>query len=475
MVACYAGTFHAPFQYDDGAQIVANPCGGDLSCYLSGRFNPPTRYLGYLSIGLNRWMGGLDVVGFHVFNVAVHLLASILVLALVATTLRAADTARRLGDREVALASLLSALFFAAHPVQTQAVTYLVQRFTSMAALFYVATLLLHARSRLRPRLDGLAVLQEAGAVACAVAAMFTKEIAFTLPVAVVAYDLAFLPRGGLRRLAPLALLVALLPIVPLTRLGGPVPISEVAAAAAEATQVQTRLGRWDYFATEWRAIAGYLRLLAFPTGQSIDHEFPISFWPWSAATWAAGILLAALLLLGFALLARRRPPELRVAGYGIVLFFLALGVESTFIPIIDVFVEHRIYLPSVGAAMAVGGGATPPLAPVVAGAAASAAPRGRGMDRPPRRGHGGPEHGLARSDRPLVRRGGEGTRAAARTFQPGQRPPRCRRPGGRAPRLDGRGRSRPVAQRSLGPAREPGGARRGRRQGRAALAAGHR
>ncbi len=358
VVGCYAGTLHAPFQFDDGAQIVDNPCGEDLACYLAGSGGvAQARRVGYLSIWLNRRTGGLDVLGFHLLNVAVHLLASLAVYGLGRTLLRAADRDGRLPEGAVAGSALLGALVFAAHPLQTQAVTYLVQRFTSIATLFYALALLLHVRGRLRPRFDGGAAAHLAGAVACALLAMSTKEIAFTLPLAVLVVDLAFLPGPGFRRWATLAPLLATLPVVPLARLDLRAPVAEVVATAARVTQVQTRVSRWDYLATEWRAVVGYLRMIVVPAGQSIDHDFRLSRWPWDGPTWAAGLALSALLVAGILLLRRRRPPEVRVAGYGILLFFLALSVESTVVPILDVFVEHRLYLPMVGVALVVTGG----------------------------------------------------------------------------------------------------------------------
>lgn len=358
VVAAYAVAIPASFHFDDESQVVHNPCGDDLACYLLGATGPAARRVGYATFGLNRALTGPSPSGFRVVNVAIHLAAALLLYAFVATTLRAADRERRLGDGQVAGASLLAALLFAAHPVQTQAVTYVVQRFASLAAAFSLAALVLYARSRLQPRAGARAWAGLAGAVACAVAAMRTKEIAFTLPLAVLAWDLAFAPGPARRRWTWLAPMLATLPLVPLAWLRLDQPVSAVLAEASSVTQVQTQAGRLDYLATQWRVVLGYLRMLAWPSGQSIDHDVAVQPWPWGWEAFAAGLALAALLGLGIWLLVRARAPELRAAGFGVLLFFLSLAVESTVIPIADVFVEHRVYLPAAGAALAAAGAA---------------------------------------------------------------------------------------------------------------------
>jgi Flp pilus assembly protein TadD len=111
-------------------------------------------------------------------------------------------------------------------------------------------------------------------------------------------------------------------------------------------------ISRADYFLTQLRVQVTYLRLLFFPKGQNLDYDYPVFHSLFSLPVAASLILILALIFCAFCLLAQARkkgPPDLLLAGFGILWFFVTLSVESTLIPLQDVIFEHRIYLPSVG------------------------------------------------------------------------------------------------------------------------------
>jgi tetratricopeptide (TPR) repeat protein len=134
------------------------------------------------------------------------------------------------------------------------------------------------------------------------------------------------------------------------------------------ATSLAEGVGRVDYFLTELRVVARYLGLLVLPVGQTLEHDVRLSHSLFELRVLAAGALLAALFGLGCWLAwwpargrgesagepARSADPAWRLAGFGILWFFLCLAVESTFIPIPDPMLEHRLYLPSAGFFLAV-------------------------------------------------------------------------------------------------------------------------
>ncbi len=189
-------------------------------------------------------------------------------------------------------------------------------------------------------------------AVACAALATWTKENVVTLAVAVLLLELAFFSGPVRTRVAALAPFLALLPVVPLRAMRTFGSLTEARGAAA----AEPVLSRLDYLATQTRVVAAYLRLLVVPVGQSFEHDPPAAHGFGSPEVIAATAFLAALAALGLALLARRRPVGARTAGFGILLFFVAASVESSLIPIVDVMFEHRVYLPSAGAALVVAG-----------------------------------------------------------------------------------------------------------------------
>lgn len=358
----YSTSLHGPFVFDDRQHVRDSPLVRHLDVVLSpaGYHQQPHRYLAYVTFALNYRLGGLETFGFHAVNLVIHLLCALVVYALVALTFR---TPRLEGSavapwrREIAFAA---AALFVTHPLQTQAVTYVVQRVTSLATLLYAVALLLFARWRLareagewRPARRAVTY---ALAIVSAVAAMKTKEIAFTLPFAVLLYEACFFgPRP--RRWLALAPLVATVVVIPATLLDLHAPAAEVTSSLAARTRVETALPRLDYLRTEIAVVAEYLRLLVLPVGQNLDHDFPIQRSILAPRVLASLALLAALLAAAAWLWRRagpddRRPaldPAARLVAFGIGWFFLTLLVESSVIPIDDVINEHRVYLPSIG------------------------------------------------------------------------------------------------------------------------------
>jgi protein O-mannosyl-transferase len=382
----YANSLHGELVYDDLLQVRENPLIRDLGSLLSiEHFLNERRLLGLLTFALNYRWGGLETTGYHAVNLAIHITASLLVYLLVLVTFRTPRLSKStLGPWRHAVAFVAAALFVS-HPLQTQAVTYVAQRFTSLATLLFLASVLLYARWRLdgdpgRPaRMSrwgwlGLALLAD-------VAAMRTKEIAIALPFALLLYEVYFLDGPWSRRAWYLLPFALTLPIIPLGYLWG----SRIAVSSGQPDP----LSRGDYLITQIAVVATYVGMLFLPVGQALDHHFPTY-----GSLLAPRVALSAVLLL--ALLAgaaapvvqdvrgrtSRRDPAFRMVSFGIAWFFLGLAPQSTFIPIPDVFVEHRLYLASVGAALAAAAGLglllgrlrtdAPPRTIILAGLAAS-------------------------------------------------------------------------------------------------------
>ena len=358
----YSNALRAGFVFDDVPHIGDSPSIQDPAAYLPG--GPayraqPNRALAGLTFALNYRLLGRDPLGFHAVNVFIHVLNALLVYLLVLTTFR---TPRMRGSALAPLSkavAFVAAVLFVAHPIQTQAVTYVVQRLASLATTFYLLSLVLYGRARLSEQsgFGGSArrVAGIAGATVAAVLAMKTKEIAFTLPVVVALYEALFFQGGWRRRALHLAPVLGTLAIVPLGVVGLDKPIGELLSDASAATRVQTTQGRWEYLVTEVTVVADYLRLLVLPVGQNVDHDVPTCR---SLAEPRVLLSLGALLALAAVAIGpwvvRRaagepRDPAVRLVSFGIAWFFVALLVESSVIPIADVMFEHRVYLPSVG------------------------------------------------------------------------------------------------------------------------------
>lgn len=344
-VVCYANSLHVPFVLDDKNNILDDV--GVLAPTPSMLLD--RRGLAKLTFAANYALGGTDVVGYHVVNIAIHCLNGLLVLALARLLLRLARQRGAELPAWVDHVPLVAALLFVAHPLQTQGVTYIVQRMASLAATFYLGAVLAygHARCASQPRpralLYGLAVV-------CALCAFRTKEHTVTLPFALALFDFLFLPGTPKQRLlwlGPIALTLAIVPLSLVAQGAGPVP----------ATRVQTDVSRLTYFLTELRVVVTYLRLLVWPAGQNLVYDYPLSKSAAEPGVLGAAAILASLLGAACASIWRSRHgarPWLRWLGFGVLWFFLTLSIESSVFPIIDPIYEHRVYLPSVGAFLVV-------------------------------------------------------------------------------------------------------------------------
>ncbi len=376
----YSNSLQGPFVLDDIYAIVRN---SDIHSFAGQQFHTP-RYLAYQSFALNYQLGGVEVFGYHLVNLLIHLLTALLVYLLLRLTFRTpyfaaqadrdSGTGALMGERMI---PLVVALLFVVHPLQTQAVTYVVQRMTSMAALFYLSALVLYLLARLRAVAgEGrrwMPVLLLVAATLAAVAAMKTKEIAFTLPLAIALYELFFFSGSWKKRLLWLLPLLATLPIVPLSV----VAMQQSLAAAADGggagadTELFSagELDRLTYLLTQFRVIVTYLRLLVLPVNQNLDHEYPIYTSFLTPPVFLSFLLLSGLAGVAVCLYFRSARPLvtepgfpvanparhvptpglLRLISFGICWFFLTLAVESSVVPIVDVIAEHRVYLPGVG------------------------------------------------------------------------------------------------------------------------------
>ena len=410
-IIAYSNSFHVPFIFDDEYSIRDNRVVHDIGNFLfssTGYEYHRGRFIGYLTFALNYRLGGLDVTGYHIVNLAIHMACALLVYGLVALTFQTPIMKDSLLAPQAKLIAFFSAALFVVHPIQTEAVTYIVQRLTSLAALFYVASLYCYVRFRLiaegiEPasggakgkyrhlfRLQAPTVWFYSISIISAILAMKTKEIAFTLPFIVVLYELVFFGSGNLIKRTLWALpLLATVVIIPLTMLKitsiVSQPLGKVLSDVSQVTVVQSSVTRWEYLMTEFPVIVTYIRLLFFPAGQNLDYDYPVYrsfFYPqvmlsflFLVALFGLGIYLV-LRTEGRGLRAKREDqnsdlsaqslvpgtqssvlasqssalsPAFRLMGFGILWFFITLSVESSIIPITDVLYEHRVYLPSIG------------------------------------------------------------------------------------------------------------------------------
>lgn len=311
---------------------------------------PFGRWLARVSFAVDHAIHGLRPAGYHAVNLAFHLATALLVLALARRVLdglarRAAAPGARhaldlpdAGDRR--RAATIAALLFAVHPVQTQAVTYVVQRMTVMGAFFGLGAILLWLAGRRR---GGRAFAAfAAAAVVAAWLAVSCKENYVVLPGVVLLLEAVLEPGLGARLRARWRAAAA----------GGAALAAAAAALAwAYAPVLRTEEARMeipvaDRLLSQGRILLHYLSLLALPLPDRLHVDYA---WPASTGLLDPPATLPALLavagLAGVAIVAARRVPLLSLAvGW----FLVALAVEQSALPI-DLVFEQRLYFAAIG------------------------------------------------------------------------------------------------------------------------------
>lgn len=348
----YLPSFRGVFLLDDYGYIVVSE---DVKTLLpvSKYFRDPRPVL-LFSLALNYAAGGEDLWGYHLVNLGIHLAAGLLLFGLVRRSAvrwlergachgRAGDAASEAGvRRSAAWFAFAVSLLWVVHPLQTQSVTYIIQRGESLMGLCYLGTLYSFIRGvdSSRPFAWYLCAF-----VACA-AGMATKAVMVTAPIVVLLYDRVFVaPSWGevVRRrwavhgalLSTGGLLLVLGVVGSLTRPQGFVGPTTVGFDIPG-------LSWSSYLLTQPAVILHYLRLVLWPAGLCFDYAWPM------AGSLRYAILPGAVLvgLLAATIVALLRRPALGFVG---AWFFLILAPTSSFIPVKDACVEHRMYLPLAG------------------------------------------------------------------------------------------------------------------------------
>ncbi len=342
----YSNSFDCTFHLDDFNSIIENEAIRNIRDvnaiwnYLNRRF------VTYYSFALNYHFHQLEVFGYHLVNVLIHSGASCFVWWLFILILSTPVMRREKISRHKSLIALGGSLLFLTHPIQTQAVTYIVQRLASLAALFYFASLCFYMKARLSKK-KRITTLFFAGSALMAFLGMFSKETVFTLPFAVLLFELGFFRSGSPKeilknkKILPFIIFPLLFTLI--------IPIlmdfnfSNVFGAASSDRLGEPPLTFTVYLLTQFKVFVTYIRLLFVPIHQNVDYDFPASRSFFELPTISSFFLLAAIFITAVWLF-----PKRKLVSIGIIWFFLTLSVEAVK-PLGNVIFEHRLYLPMFG------------------------------------------------------------------------------------------------------------------------------
>lgn len=332
--AAYANSLTGPFVYDDKASLLDNHT---LSSLWASLRPPPLgltvsgRPVLNLSFAINHALGGDSVRGYHALNILFHALAGLTLFGLVRRTLLLPPLRARFGAAALPLAFTVAALW-TLHPLQTEAVTYVVQRAESLMSLFYLLTLYSFLRSVQSSSPFRWRIL----ALVSCLLGMATKENMVSAPVIVFLFDRAFVAgtfaeawRRRFRFYVALASTWILLALL----------VASTGGNRDSAVGFGVGITWWDYTLTQFPALVRYLQLSFWPSPLVFDYgtfwvEHPLTILPHALAV--AALLIAT----GFALW--RKP----MVGFLGAWFFAVLAPTSLLPGTTQMIVEHRMYLP---------------------------------------------------------------------------------------------------------------------------------
>ena len=345
VILIYTDTLTTPFILDDIHNIRDNSHIRMSSLSLenlirAGFQSPvPNRPIANISFALNYYVSGLNLVGLHLTNILIHILGGVFLYFFVKATLK--TPVLRARCEKWGWVPFFTVFIWLVHPLQTQSVAYLVQRMNSQASMFFILSMLFYVKFRLTTGTRSK-WWQLAGCILAGLLAVFTKQIAATLPVFIALFDWYFFQdlsiKWGKRHFLVLGGILLFFVIILLVYLGQD-PIVRIFSSyrLRDFTPIERIL-------TQFRVVVFYISLLLWPQPSrlNLDHDFGLSHSLTDPMTTIISLAII-MALIGLSILTAKREP---IFSYGILWFFGNLVIESSIIGLELVF-EHRTYLPS--------------------------------------------------------------------------------------------------------------------------------
>ena len=351
----YSNTFDASWHLDDDDIIIQNPRLhlNDLqpdtlvqtffASIDNGRYQGEQIYrpISCLTFALNWYFGKNHVTGYHIVNITIHFItASILFLTI--SNLFNSPNLKSTREENQYFISLLTAVLWAASPIQTQAVTYIVQRMTLLACMFYILGIYFYIKARTGTSLS-IRMIFYAGCAAAFLLGLGSKENTITLPAALLLVEMIFFQNLGHKKqkiilLSGLAIVAGLIFFLGIQLFTNGNTLAFLSGYEIRSYSPLERL------LTEFRVVIFYLSQIFYPDSNrlSIAHDITIStsiFSPWTTFP----SILVVLFLIIFSLTQVSKRP---ILAFGILFYFLNHLIESTILPL-EIIFEHRNYLPS--------------------------------------------------------------------------------------------------------------------------------
>jgi protein O-mannosyl-transferase len=367
----YLNTIHGPFIFDDGLNIVENiyvqpkeinwkSINQIFECHKSLNLEP--RPISFISFYINYYFDQLNPIGYHLVNILIHIISSFFLFILLKDTLSISGSIYNgktillptyESSNNMIWVSFFTALLWLTHPLNTQSVSYIVQRMNSMGAMFYLLSLICFIKGRNNQISNTINLNKKAigsgaftffwffGSMISGICALGCKQNTATLPIFIFLYEWFFFQ--NLKKILTLKLLSWVL-------------FSFIIIC------ISLMIFRWNHLVywifssyrygftleqrlfTEFRVVVYYLSLIIYPNPSrlNLDYDYPLSNSLINPPTTVVAIFTIMILFAAALYLSKKE----RLISFGIIWLFGNLLIESSFIGI-EIIYEHRLYLPS--------------------------------------------------------------------------------------------------------------------------------
>ncbi len=345
----YGNTLQHSFHFDDIPSILEKPWIRGLDKIPDFIFSYSQRPLVILSFNINYAISGFNEWSYHVFNIASHLLVVFLVYRigkLIVSHMSQGTLAFQNHSNQL---PFLAAVIFAIHPLNTQAVTYISSRSSIMATIFYLASIILFFKGLYGTKdkgseknyfYVGVAVILFGIGFLC-------KLIVISLPAILFLYHYYFISEKNIGTWikGQWKLILGVVGLIILVILYKKI----YGDGLLKSSMVDITI--WDYFRTQIGVIPfEYIRKLIFPFNLTIDSGFEL-IRNWKSPIAISGIIFLGLYSILWIKLSEEKTQSKKycLEAFGLIWILITLSPTSSFVPLLDVTVEHRTYLPSIG------------------------------------------------------------------------------------------------------------------------------
>ena len=346
VIATYYHTLDVPFYYDDNSSLRNNPAiQGIHFDRLWGQYS--ARFIGYFTFAVNYSIHGYEVGGYHLINIFIHLINCCLFFLMASLFMSTPVLTRKTSDNVKTWLPFVAAFLFALHPLQIQAITYIVQRLASLAAFFYLASVTCYLAFRLAEK-NLYRLAYAILAIMTFFLGFLTKQNVITVPLVWILAEIICFPLSKTKvHVSAVLAVVAISAGYFLAPFLVGQPLLEFMDSQTRETTLFTRL---EYFSVQMHVLLNYIIKFVIPLNLTLNYEYiiPTSFFEIKT------LLKAAFhsILIIFAVAAVRKYP---IASFGLLFYYISHLVESSIIPIRDFGFDHRTYIPNAGLCLSTG------------------------------------------------------------------------------------------------------------------------